>query len=216
MRTRSVLWSAFVGIFLLQTALVFTQAASLAPGTVLSPVTAESDPAGGTVLFTTGPVSFSAATFSGTLISTVLSGDSSNPYGGLTFTFEMSNDSTSTDDIVRLTLGSFGGWLVDAGYNPSNPSGGLAPGAITRSPNGQVVGFDFQAPSLAPGGTSALLVLQTDAPGFTPAIASFIDASTAMATTVAPVPEPSVLVLILSGFLILSWMRGPWRNRARS
>src|SRR6266702_6877508 len=125
--------------------------ANLPPGGVLSPPPAEASPVGGSVLFNTGPVPFTAGTFSGTLTSAAISGDSSNPWGGLTFTYGINNFVGSRDDIARLTVSSFGLFLTDASYNPTTPVGGLAPMSISRSANGAVLGFNFLVPSLAPG-----------------------------------------------------------------
>jgi hypothetical protein len=58
-----------------------------------------------------------------------------------------------------------------------------------------------------PGLTSALLVVQTNAPAFTRAVASVIDGSIAQATTFAPVPEPATLSLLALGGLLLARRR---------
>ena len=51
----------------------------------------ETDPTGGTVLSSLS-APFVAGTYSGTLISQVISGDPSNPLGGLTFTYLLTNN----------------------------------------------------------------------------------------------------------------------------
>ena len=193
-------------------ALAIVPAPNLPPGGVLSPPPAEASPVGGTVLFNTGPLPFTAGTFSGTLTSEAISGDSSNPYGGLTFTYGINNFTGSRDDIARLTVGNFGMFLTDASYNSLTPVGGLAPMSISRSANGQVVGFNFLVPSLSPGSASALLVIQTDSPSFSLTTAALIDGSSTMVNSLAPVPEPSALFLAGLGFLGLLAYR--WkRNR---
>ena len=188
---------------------------NLLPGGVLSPPPAETSPVGGTVLFNTGPVPFTAGSFSGTLTSEAIAGDTSNPYGGLTFTYEIDNFSASSDDIARMTVSSFGLFLTDASYNSTTPVGGLAPMSITRSANGAVLGFNFLVPSLSPGNASALLVVQTDSPTWVHSGASLIDGSSTTVNSLAPVPEPSTFCLAglgLLGLLGYNWQR---RRRAR-
>ena len=70
--------------------------ANLASGALLSPgggVTsglAQPDPIGGLTL-TNLTYSFVGPTFSGTISSSVIQGDASNPWGGLTFTYQFLN-----------------------------------------------------------------------------------------------------------------------------
>jgi len=186
---------------------------NLLPGGVLSPPPAEASPVGGSVVFNTGPVPFTAGTFSGTLTSEAIAGDSSNPWGGLTFTYEIDNFSASSDEIARMTVSSFGLFLTDASYNSTTPVGGLAPMSITRSANGAVLGFNFLVPSLSPGSASALLVIQTDSPSFVHTGASLIDGSSTTVNSLAPVPEPSTLCLTSLGLLGLLGYR--WQRRRR-
>ncbi len=80
------------------------------------------------------------------------------------------------------------------------------PGFIDRQVS-DVVGFSFfRAPlgngAITAGGTSALLVLQTNAPSYTSSIASVIDGTVATVPTYAPTPEPATVVLLALGFLI--------------
>jgi hypothetical protein len=190
-------------------------AGPLAPGGTLFPVPAEPDPIGGTMLSsTTDP--FVASTFHGTFTSRVLSGDTSNPFGGLTFVYQINNAPDSRDAIFRMTLDGFGGRSTDASYNLIDAPGGVPPSAVTRSANGQVVGFNFGAPGieLSPGTFSSWLVVQTDSQSFTPSTVSFINGSTTTIGSLAPVPEPSVLALAGLGALgLLAW---DWRRRRRN
>lgn len=177
-------------------------------------------PVGGVTLVGGSPIAFTAATFSGTLTSSVISGDTSNPYGGLTFTYLLSNDAASAHAIGRLTINDFASFLVTANYQ--TPTGGQLPTLFDRSSGpGDTVGQSFIAPiaalpgfgqgTLAPGSTSALLVLQTDAIRFQPTLASVIDGSVASVWTYAPelnVPEPSTLALAAIGFVgLIGWQR---------
>ena len=88
----------------------------------------EAEPVGATLVHSAA-VNFSALTFSGTLTSKVWSGDTSNPHGGLTFTYELSNNLVSADPIDRFTLSSYAGFLVDASYNGP----GIVPTAVQRN-----------------------------------------------------------------------------------
>src|SRR5690242_17736638 len=87
-------------------------AAILNPGSSIA-LTAEPGPTGGTTLAFNN-VPFVAPTFSGILVSKVITNDTSNPFaGGLTFTYELSNNSFSPDPIDRFTLSSYLGFSVD-------------------------------------------------------------------------------------------------------
>jgi hypothetical protein len=183
------------------------QAALLSSGGTIYPMVAEVDPVGGVVkASTTSPIT--APTFTGTLTTTVIEGDTSNPYGGLTFTYLLTNAAGSPDDLARLTVSSFAGYFVDASYQSG---GGTAPALVTRAAVGDVVGFDFNglgAGMISPGGSSALLVLQTNSSTWTPTIAAVIDSSVATTASFAPapgggVPEPATLSMAAAGTVAL-------------
>ena len=180
-------------------------ASPLVPGSVNWPVVAEPDPVGGAVVaLTVSP--FAGPKFSGTLTSTVIAGDPSNPFGGLTFTYLLQNDVTSIDEISRMTINDFTGFLTDVSYQI--PPAGLAPAYVDRNIAGDVIGFSFQgAPfgqgSLLPGQTSALLVVQTSSTVFNSTFVSAIDGGVAMAPSFAPLPEPATLSLLAMGGLAM-------------
>jgi hypothetical protein len=198
MRCRTTL-NLFLPI-LAASAILFTSATSFAvpivPGGVQFPAIAEPDPIGASLVFSTGPVAFSSPTLAGILRSSVWNNDASNPFGAnaLTFTYELSAGATSAHDIARLSVANFDGFLTDASFNPA---AGVPPTVISRSADGQVMGFSFIAPALDAGQSASLLVVQTNATAFQSTIASLIDGTTASAASVAPraVPEPSTLVL---------------------
>jgi len=189
------------------------RAALLNPGGSLFPAPGEPDLSAGAVLLsTTGAVPFLATppVFSGTLTSEVYRNDSTNPFGlnALTFVYRVANSQASQNAIHRLSLGGFTGFNVDASYK--TPAGGLIPTLIDR-PTNLVVGFSFEgAPvgpgSLAPGATTATLILQTNATLFGALLANVIDGGQAngIASLGPVVPEPASLgALVLAGGLLL-------------
>ena len=185
-------------------------ATPLAAGTSIHAV-GENDPTGGTLIAGGTPLSFTSATFSGTLTTDVISGDPSNPYGGLTFTYLLSNDSVSPDQIERLTINSFAGFQTDVSYQ--TPAIGTIPDISDRSGSGNTMGFSFNGPpvsmlgTLLPGHSSALLVIQTDATHYTSTTANVIDGSVTSVATYGPIamiPEPSSMVLAGLGFVALA------------
>lgn len=180
-------------------------------------------PVGGTPIAGGVPLPFVSSTFSGTLTTTVISGDTSNPYGGLTFTYLLTNDALSSHAIERLTINGYDGFAVDGNYQ--TPTVNQIPTLFDRSAgSGDTVGQSFFNPIialpgfgngvLAPGATAALLVLQTDAQLYQLSTASVIDGSVAMVSTFSPVaniPEPSTVVLAMVGTIGLGFWR--WRRR---
>jgi hypothetical protein len=176
---------------------VRAQAAMIPPGGVQLPAVAEPDPTGATTVVASTTLPFTAGTFSGTLTSEVLSGDTSNPFGSnfLTFTYKVSNSPGSAHAIERLAVSNFDGFQTDASYR--NDPGPTAPLLITRSPDGQVMGFNFVSPALLAGQMSELLVVQTNALTYQPTTASLIDGTTATVASFAPlaVPEPATVTL---------------------
>lgn len=165
----------------------------------------EPDPAGGGVVVTTGPLPFAGAAFSGTLNSTVIAGDANNPWGGLTFIYDLVNSPNSIDSVGRLTVTDYVGWLTDMSFRLGVP--GLPPTTMDRSLNSNVVGFSFIAPPLGPGALlpgmfAATLVVQTNAPWWKPAMANVINGDVAQVPSLAPIPEPASMLLLTGGLLV--------------
>lgn len=186
-------------------------AAPLLPGTSVAAVV-EPDPVGGVVVAGPMVTPLIGAAFTGTLTSTVISGDTSNPYGGLTFVYEVANADTSIHSIGRVTLNGFAGFLTDVSYGAG---GGLAPATMDRSAvTGDTVGYSFVGPPLGPtvlppGAKSTLLVVQTDAPMWTTAIGNAINGSIAAGPIYSPmIPEPATLgFMALAGLGLLTGRR---------
>jgi hypothetical protein len=176
------------------------QAAPLGIGGTQFPSVGEPDPTGGAIL--AGPLvqPYATGTFSGTLTSTVITGDPSNPFGpgALTFIYVVSNDATSVNVNARCSVNGWNGFLTDASYQ--TPLTGVRPAYADR-PSADVVGFSYLgAPvgfgAIQPGQVSATMVIQTNATTYNNSFASVIDGNVATIPTYAPLPEPATLALL--------------------
>lgn len=185
-------------------------AAPLLPGTTIL-AAPEPDPIGGTTVFSTNVLWGTPGLFSGTLTSTVLSGDASNHFGpgALTFTYDLTLDLGSTHVASGLTVGGYGLFLTDASFQPGP---GVAPILVGRDPSGQDAQFDFKpfltGSYILPGQYSAHLVVQTDATSWSGSAATVIDSvgygpfyTLAPTDVLNPVPEPTTAALGLLGVL---------------
>ncbi len=180
-------------------------AAVLSPGGTLFPAPGEPDPTGGVVVATQTIPFAIPGFFDGSLTSTVIRGDTTNPFGAnaLTFTYQLTNASSSPNAMARLTVDDFTGFQTDASFE--TPSAGVAPTLIDRN-TPDVIGFSFQqiGPGpLFPGTNSATLVVQTNAQGFRPTLANIIDSAAITVPSFSPIPEPATLGLAAFGALAL-------------
>lgn len=125
----------------------------------------------------------------GTYSAWVVSGDSSNAWGGLDFIIQVNQ---LTGDIGRVTTSPFDSFLVDAGTT-TTLNGVASPGSIVPltqdRTTSNVIGFNF-VPSITGGGTE-YLVIQTNANGWQPGSISIIDSGTANVVGFAPVAGPA-------------------------
>ena len=187
------------------------KASLLSPNSFITGLSLEVEPVGASLLATTsvpfnGVDSGNNILFSGSLVSSVWTGDTSNPFGGLTFTYELSSSASSISSIDRLTLNRFAGFLTDVGYNGA----GVVPSRVNRTSDGELIAFVFEnasfQPSLVPGSSSPVLVIQTDSPVWAIGNASVIDGATANVPVSVPlaVPEPTALGLVLVGVVALA------------
>ena len=196
----------FIGRFLVRVPALVVSSALRARATFMAPArvslaSAELDPIGGVVVASTGPLPFATAGYSGTLDSTAILGDPSNPFGPgfLTFTYPLTNNAVSGGEIDRLSVNGYAGSFVDASYQV--PTAGLPPTFMNRSGLGDVVGYNFVGTPigpgvLVPGTTGALLVVQTNATLFAPTLASVLNGLGTMVPSLGPaVPEPCSVVL---------------------
>jgi hypothetical protein len=195
--------SAFYSGLLVLVVACQASATMVAPG-IVAFASPENDPTGGVAATPPLVTPLVGAAFNATLVSIVIQGDPSNPLGGLTFVYQVTNDAKSIDAIGRATFTGYDAWLTDMSYQ--NPAAGLAPLLMDRSALGDAVGFSFIGPPLGPnvlppGATSRPLVVQTNAPAWTIATGNVIDGSVATGPAYAPLPEPSVISLLLIGSL---------------
>lgn len=174
------------------------------------PAPAETDPTGGTIVSNGGAALSSPFTggagptaFSGSLISKVIQNDSSNPFGGLTFTFQLTNAAASSTALSRLTTDNFTGFSTDVSYQAAT---GTTPASVDRN-TGAVVGWTYSAVGgggqVAPGASSAVMVVQTNATAFNSITANILGGAGATAASFGPVPEPASLALLALGGLFV-------------
>jgi len=153
------------------------------------------------------------------------------PSGTLDFVYQVDNHAASSDGMGRFTvsnfgtgpLGSFGPFILDTGYVAGTGTVGLntqpIPDTVDRlnSAHGNVVGWNFPLLGVAPGASSAVLVVATDATRYTTGKVAAIDGSSVNLAGYQPiaVPEPSSMVLVGLGVLGLTGY-GLRRRKART
>lgn len=172
---------------------------TLAPGANIT-ATASSYPTGSTTLLGQVTAPFASGTLQGTLISSVYSGDTSNPYGGYTFTYLLELNSSSTDSSSEFTVGGYAGFLTDVSFNKTGAE--VAPSNFMRSGNGAVIHSQWNSSIELPSGdTGALVVVQSNAHNFANNSGSVIDSTAVTVPIFAPaaVPEPGIASLVSFG-----------------
>lgn len=185
-------------------------AAPIGPGGTLFLPAGEAEPFAGSTVVAAQTLPFATAFYSGTLTSVVLAGDTTNPLGGLTFVYIMRNDATSANSLARLTVNGYAGWGTDASWSTLFP--GIDPLFIDRQANGDSLGFSFSNALghslITPGASSAVLIIQTNAPWYTNTIANVIDGAVTQVDTYAPaIPTPGAAVLAATGLVVASRRR---------
>jgi len=166
---------------------------------------AESEPLNGTLV--AGPLEtpMIGTAFDAKVTSWVYENDESNPYGGLTFVYEIVNSEAGRHAIGRFTANGFSGFLTDLSFAiEQDVTDKVPPATMDRSLDGDVVGFSFVGPPLGPsvlvpGATSNLLIVQTDAPDYTTSIGNVINGSIASGAIYSPIPEPATMLFLLGG-----------------
>lgn len=203
---------------------------TLQPGGGLYPIAAGPGVSSGATLLAYTNVYFSSASLNGYLISSVYSGNTYDPYGGLTFTYQVIVNGASPDGVSAFTIASYAGFTnIDVTYDSTQ--GGIVPTTVSRSTttqdNGSLLNFHYLgAPfgngSLPPGTNSAVMDVYTGAPLFYSTFASVIDnfavpgvPTFGPSPDIIPTPEPSSMGLMATGGLLTFGYLRRWRNRSR-
>jgi MYXO-CTERM domain-containing protein len=167
-----------------------------------------------------------SGTFSGTLLSDVFT---DSVTGNLDFVYQYFAGVTPPQQgIEKITAASYNpaiadgafadpfgtGTGVDEGYAVGasitanligvgfSGAGTFAPDLVTRSADGTIVGFNFDAGAAIPaGGISDILVVRTHATTFTMGQGGVIDSQTANVSVYAPSPEPRLAGLAAMALL---------------
>lgn len=174
---------------------------------------------GSQVVFTSA--AFTAPRYTGTEYSAIYQESlATNPLGGLTFVYQVSNDPTSLEYLDRLTPVGFTGFQTSVFYSTQALTNGLGAGAVAPStavrllPTGNSLAFRFEAPGGIPGQgivqngqTTDVVVVRTNATNYMNSLEGISDGTTvnvpsyAPAPGGAPVPEPASLVPFALGGL---------------
>jgi hypothetical protein len=187
--------------------------------------------------FTSGTMTATNGVFVATLSAAVYT-DSDNTFcaGCLDFVYQVSNGATAPgktppDGVGRVTAIDFTGWQTDVGYTLTAPPAGteagcgscsfvdgtVAPGLVDRNTD-STVGFQFESTpfsaAIAPGETSNVLVIETDATVFGAGAAAALDGGTANFAAFDPAPEPTTVLLMGLGMLALAGVGRFRRNRS--
>jgi hypothetical protein len=185
-------------------------ATSLAEATILGPVESASPPSQDGTLgppnvtaVATTPFSIGGGAATGTYREFVSSGRPGSPFTGLSFEYQITVAATSEEAVPRFTADGFAGWLTNVTFAPL---GTVKTSEADRSANGDVMGFTLEMGGVQPGQTSMWMIVDTNAPSFTPNLVFMMLPSHAEGFSGAAVgpaaPEPGTLTLALVGLFL--------------
>jgi len=158
----------------------------------------------------------------------VVKGYSENPFGAgdLTFVYQVKlvsgvdSDGFTPAIIERLTMASFGSFLTDAG-SFLQAIGQKVPLTMDRSGAGSfgnIIGVNFPSPvdNLNVGDTTALIIINTNATGYTAGTFTAQDGLTVNFVGFSPTvaPEPATMAMALSAVPFLGL--AAWRRRRKA
>ena len=203
---------ALLSIPLALGAVAFTsvaQATVIVDGSGPTPFAIADLPAGSFLASLTSPLI--TPTYAGTTRAAVYRETST---GFLDFLFQFTNTGPG-ESIGRITGTPFDGFSTDvfqsAGAIGIFLAGDVDAISVDRGNSGDVVGFDFDLSNggkIAPGQTSYLLQVRTNATSYMSGFMGVIDGTAGFTPAFVPaVPEPSTYALMLGGLALLGFVR---------
>lgn len=176
---------------------------ALPAGTTANPI--PSDSYNGSLLATSsssyGPTG-GGASISGTVWSWVYSGDTFNTLGGLTFVYQISNNSGSAGVVEHLTVNDYiGAVKAYVAYSPSGIGLPIVPTSADRGAIGTPIEWNFSQSGLGTipaGSNSRYLIVQTDAQAYSLEPAGVIDGTTANVSLYGPnLPDGGATIALM-------------------
>ena len=132
------------------------------------------------------------------------------PTGTFDFYYIVFNQPDSATSVSRESDLNFAGWATSVAFRsdgsqvPGFVNGNIPPSSADRDASGSTVGFTFGP--ILPNQRSRVVVISTDAPGFTTG-QSAVDSSGPLVTFQPATPEPASFLLLGCGLLLMALFR---------